>query len=73
MLENIQNGDICIFQNGEEAVVTKFKPKHCGFNTIRLYFNKEVKGDSISDSAWNYYINGTWIGNGNNIVKVVHQ
>ena len=73
MLENIRRRDICIFQNGEEAMVIDLKPGHCGFNTIRLYFNKEVKGDSISNSAWNYYINGTWIGDGNNIVKVVHQ
>lgn len=73
MLENIQNGDICIFQNGEEATVIDLKPGHCGEGTVRLYFNNGVRGDGVSDSAWNYYINGTWIGDGNNIVKVVHQ
>ena len=54
-------------------MVIDLKPDFCGEGTVRLYFNKEVKGDSISDSAWNYYINGTWLGNGNNIVKVVHR
>lgn len=73
MLENIRRRDICIFQNGEEAMVIDLKPEYCGFNTIRLYFNKEVKGNSISNPAWDYCLSGKWIGNGNNIVKVVHQ
>ena len=41
MLENIQRGDICIFQNGEEATVIDFNPGYCGSDTIRLYFNKK--------------------------------
>ena len=73
MLENIQKGDVCIFQNGEEAKVIDLEPDYCGSNTIRLYFNKEVRGGSANESVWNYRISGKWIGNGNNIVKVIHQ
>ena len=73
MLENIQRGDICIFQNGEEATVIDLEPDYCGSNTIRLFFNKEVRGGSADESVWNYRLSGKWIGNGNNIVKVIHQ
>ena len=73
MLESIQRGDICIFQNGEEAKVIDFNQGYCGSDTIRLYFNKEVIGGNVNESVWNYYLDGTWIGNGNNIVKVIHQ
>ena len=73
MLESIQRGDICIFQNGEEATVIDLEPDYCGSDTIRLYFNKEVRGGSADESVWNYYLNSTWIGNGNNIVKVIHR
>ena len=73
MLENIQKGDICIFQNGEEATVIDFEPDYSGSNTIRLFFNKPVKGGSSSKSAWNYYLSGKWIIDGNNIVKVIHR
>ena len=73
MLENIQRGDICVFQNGDEATVIDFNPGYCGSDTIRLYFNKEVRGGSADESVWNYHFDGTWIGNGNNIVKVIHQ
>ena len=73
MLENIQRGDVCIFQNGEEATVIDFNKGYCGSNTIRLYFNKEVRGGSAGESVWNYYLSGKWIGNGNDIVKVIHQ
>ena len=73
MLENIQRGDICIFQNGDEATVIEFNPGYCGSDTVRLYFNKEVRGGSADESVWNYRFDGTWIGNGNNIVKVIHQ
>lgn len=73
MLENIQKGDICVFQNGDEATVTDFKPSYSGYNTIRLYFNKSVEGGSVDESAWNYYLSGKWIGSGNNIVKVIHR
>ena len=73
MLENIQKGDICIFQNDDEATVIDFEPDYCGSDTIRLFFNKEVIGGSANESVWNYYLNGEWIGNGNNIVKVIHR
>ena len=73
MLENLQKGDICVFQNGEEATVIDFNPGYCGSDTIRLYFNKEVRGGRADESVWNYYLNGKWIGNGNNIVKVIHR
>ena len=73
MLENIQRGDVCVFQNGDEATVIDFEPGYCGSNTIRLYFNKEVRGGSADESVWNHHFDGTWIGNGNNIVKVIHR
>lgn len=73
MLENIQKGDICIFQNGDEAKVIDFKQGYPGSNTIKLCFNKDVEGLGAKSSSWNYRINGTWIGNGNNIVKVIHR
>ena len=73
MLENIQRGDICIFQNGEEATVIDFKPGYCRSNTVRLYFNKEVRGSSADESTWNYRLSGKWIGNGNDIVKIVRS
>ena len=73
MLENIQEGDVCIFQNGEEATVIDFNPGYCGSDTIRLYFNKEVMGGSADKSVWNYHLSGKWVGNGNNIVKVIRR
>ena len=73
MLENVHRGDVCIFQNGEAATVTDLQKDCCGSNTIKLYFNKEVKGGSADESVWNYCLDGTWIGNGNNIVKVIHR
>ena len=73
MLENIQRGDICIFQNGDEATVIDLEPGYSGSNTIRLYFNNLVKGCTADEFAWNYRLNGKWIGNGNNIVKVIHR
>lgn len=73
MLENIRRGDICIFNNGEEATVIDFESGCCGSNTIRLYFDEEVKGGSTDDSAWYYDLSGKWVGNGNNIVKVIHH
>ena len=73
MLENIQKGDVCIFQNGDEATVIDFNPGYCGSNIIRLFFNKEVRGGGDNESAWIYRLDGTWIGNGNNIVKVIHR
>ena len=73
MLENIQRGDICVFQNGEEATVIDFNQGYCGFNTIRLYFNQEVRGGGADESVWNYYLSGKWIGNGNDIVKIIRS
>ena len=73
MLENVQRGDICIFKNGDEATVIDFEPDYCGSDTIRLYFNKEVRGGSADESVWNYRFDGKWIGSGNNIVKVIHR
>ena len=73
MLENIQRGDICVFQNGDEAKVIDFHPDYSGSNTIRLFLNKEVKGYYADESVWNYYLSGKWIGNGNDIVKVIHR
>ena len=73
MLEDIQKGDICIFQNGDEATVIDLEPDYCGSNTIRLYFNKEVRGGYVDESVWNYRLSGKWIDNGNNIVKVIHR
>ena len=73
MLESIRRGDICVFKNGEEATVIDFNPGYCGSDTIRLYFNKEVRGGSADESVWNYHLSGKWIGNGNNIVKVIHR
>ena len=73
MLENIQKGDICIFQNGDEATVIDFKPDYCGSNTVRLYFNKLVEGADIHEDSWNYYLSGKWVGNGNDIVKIIRS
>ena len=73
MLENIQRGDICIFQNGDEATVIDFKPDYCRSRTIKLYFNKDVEGSGAKSPNWNYSLSGKWIGNGNNIVKVIHR
>ena len=73
MLENIQRGDICIFQNGDEATVIDFNPGYCGSDTIRLYFNKEVRGSGVNESVWNYHFSRKWIGNGNDIVKIVRS
>ena len=73
MLENIQRGDICVFQNGDEATVIDLEPDYCGSDTIRLYFNKEVRGGSADESVWNYRLSGKWIGNGNDIVKIIRS
>ena len=54
MLENIWRGDICVFQNGEEATVTDFKKDRRWSNTIELCFDKEVRGGSVDGSVWDY-------------------
>ena len=73
MLENVQKGDVCIFQNGEEAKVTDYIKGFCGSRTVKLFFNKDVEGLNSKSSDWNYRFDGTWLGNGNNIVKVIHR
>ena len=73
MLENIQREDICIFKNGEEAKVTDYIKDFCGSRTVKLYFNKDVKGFDSKSPSWNYRLDGTWIGNGNNIVKIIRS
>ena len=73
MLKNIRRGDICVFKNGEEATVIDFKPDYCGSRTIKLYFNKDVEGSGAKSPNWNYSLSGKWIGNGNDIVKIVRS
>ena len=73
MLENIQRGDVCVFQNGEEAKVTDYIKDNCGSKTVMLYFNKDVEGFGSKSPNWNYRFDGTWIGNGNNIVKIIRS
>ena len=73
MLENIQRGDVCIFQNGEEAKVMDYIKDNCGPRTIMLYFNKDVEGFGSKSPNWNYRLDGTWIGNGNDIVKIIRS
>ena len=73
MLKNIRRGDICIFKNGDEATVIDLEPDYCGSDTIRLFFNKEVRGSGVNESVWNYYLSGKWVGNGNDIVKIVRS
>ena len=73
MLENIQKGDVCVFKNGEEATVIDLNLGYYESRTIKLYFNKDVEGLGSKSPNWNYRLDGTWIGNGNNIVKVIHR
>lgn len=73
MLESIQKGDVCIFKNGEEATVTNYIKNICGSRSVKLFFNKDVEGFDSKSNSWNYHLNGKWVGNGNNIVKVIHQ
>ena len=74
MLENIQRGDICIFQNGEEAIVERIVDDGSYF---RIYFNKEVTGwigEKTKNHYWDYKKDGTFAtveSNGNDIVKVI--
>ena len=53
MLENIQRGDVCVFQNGEEAKVMNYIKDYCGSRTVKLYFNKDVEGLGSKSSNWN--------------------
>lgn len=73
MSVKLRVGDIAVFKNGEETMVTGFKLGSYGLNTIKLFFNKEVEGRNCTQDNWNYNVNGTWLGVGNNIAKVIHQ
>ena len=75
MLEDINYGDICVFNNGEEAAVIDFnKNSHY---SVSITFNKDVIG--YSDQAkehWCYEYNGRFLRDrndpdGNDIVKVI--
>ena len=74
MLEDIRRGDVCIFKNGEEAIVERIDDKDSYF---RIYFNKEVAGwikEKTKNRYWDYKKEGTFITveqNGNDIVKVI--
>lgn len=76
MLEDINYGDICVFNNGEEATVTKYQSDNDG--DISIIFDKDVIG--YSDQAgdrWIYDSNGRFLRpmddpDGNDIVKVIH-
>ena len=77
MLEDIQRGDICIFQNGEEAAVKDYyKSCRC---TISIEFNKDVIGYSNrAKEQWCYEFNGRFLRDindpdGNDIVKIVRR
>lgn len=75
MLEDIDYGDICVFNNGEEAAVKDYD-KNCRY-AISIKFNKGVIG--YSDRAkeqWCYEFNGRFLRDindpdGNDIVKVI--
>ena len=75
MLEDIDYGDICVFNNGEEAAVTDFD-NSCSFS-VSIKFNKAVIG--YSDRAkeqWCYEYDGRFLRarddpDGNDIVKVI--
>lgn len=77
MLENIQIGDICAFQNGEEAAVKDFD--NSSRFSVSIKFNKDVIG--YSDRAkeqWCYEFNGRFLRaaddpDGNDIVKVIRS
>lgn len=75
MLEDINYGDICVFNNGEEAAVINFNKS--SLHTVSIKFNKDVIG--YSDRAkeqWCYEFNGRFLRDandpdGNDIVKVI--
>lgn len=74
MLEDIGYGDICVFQNGEEATVERIEDRDSYF---RIYFNKEVTGwieEKTKYRCWDYKKEGTLVtveSDGNDIVKVI--
>ena len=75
MLEDIDYGDICVFNNGEEAAVTEYRKDNR--YSIPITFNKDVIG--YSDRAkkqWCYEYDGRFLRaiddpDGNDIVKVI--
>ena len=75
MLENIQRGDICVFNNGEEAAVIDFDKS--SRYSVSIKFHKDVIG--YSDRAkeqWCYEYDGRFLRDtndpdGNDIVKVI--
>ena len=75
MLEDIDYGDICVFNNGEEATIIKFRKDNR--YVVLITFNKDVIG--YSDRAkqqWCYDYNGRFVRaiddpDGNDIVKVI--
>ena len=75
MLEDIDYGDICVFNNGEEAAVVSFRKD--GSYALSITFNKAVIG--YSDQAkkqWCYEYDGRFLRtrddpDGNDIVKVI--
>ena len=75
MLEDIGYGDICVFNNGEEATVIDFY-KNDSYS-VSIKFNKAVIG--YSDRAkkqWCYEYDGRFVRarddpDGNDIVKVI--
>lgn len=77
MLEDIDCGDICVFNNGEEAEVTEYKKD--GSYAISIKFNKDVIG--YSDQAkkqWCYEYDGRFLRarddpDGNDIVKIIRR
>ena len=60
MLEDIDYGDICVFGNGEEATIIKFRKDNR--YSVLITFNKDVIG--FSDRAkeqWCYEYDGRFL------------
>ena len=77
MLAAIDYGDICVFNNGEEAAVTEYrKNNRCA---ILITFNKTIIGYSNrAKKQWCYAYNGRFLRDindpdGNDIVKIVRS
>ena len=75
MLEDIDYGDICVFNNGEEAAVIDFD-KNDRYS-VSIKFNKDVIGYSDREKKqWCYEYDGRFLRarddpDGNDIVKVI--
>ena len=72
LLDDIKYGDMVVFANGDEAIVTGTN-KGIEEEKILLLFNKKVLGKITNSYSWEYKYDGKWIGGGNNIVKVIHM